>query len=112
MGKIKQWMTKQDGLDNLTMTEGEVSTPAKDEVLVEVKSVFLNYRDTECLSLLNLIGGVKMNRLLTGISRYGPLHSSYVGNLARLHWSPAPICAGLLSLSALHHHPPSKLAIA
>ncbi|KAF2501010.1 quinone reductase [Lophium mytilinum] len=47
MVKIKQWMTKQDGLDYLMITEGEMPVPAEDEVLVEVRTVSLNYRDTE-----------------------------------------------------------------
>jgi NADPH:quinone reductase-like Zn-dependent oxidoreductase len=45
--KIKQWVTGQDGLDKLRMEEVERPTPGEDEVLVEVSSVSLNYRDTE-----------------------------------------------------------------
>jgi NADPH:quinone reductase-like Zn-dependent oxidoreductase len=45
--KIKQWVTGQDGLDKLRMEEAERLTPGQDEVLVEVHSVSLNYRDTE-----------------------------------------------------------------
>lgn len=45
--KIKQWLTGQDGLDKLQMTEADCPTPGEDEVLVEVHSVSLNYRDTE-----------------------------------------------------------------
>lgn len=45
--KIKQWLTGQDGLDKLRMDEAECPTPGEDEVLVEVHSVSLNYRDTE-----------------------------------------------------------------
>jgi NADPH:quinone reductase-like Zn-dependent oxidoreductase len=45
--KIKQWMTGQDGLDKLWMGEAECPTPGEDEVLVEVRAVSINYRDTE-----------------------------------------------------------------
>jgi NADPH:quinone reductase-like Zn-dependent oxidoreductase len=45
--KIKQWVTSQDGLDKLRMEETEHPTPGQDEVLVEIHSVSLNYRDTE-----------------------------------------------------------------
>jgi NADPH:quinone reductase-like Zn-dependent oxidoreductase len=45
--KIKQWLTGQDGLDKLRMDEAECPKPGEDEVLVEVHSVSLNYRDTE-----------------------------------------------------------------
>jgi NADPH:quinone reductase-like Zn-dependent oxidoreductase len=45
--KIKQWLTGQDGLDKLRMDEAECPAPGEDEVLVEVHSVSLNYRDTE-----------------------------------------------------------------
>lgn len=45
--KIKQWLTGQDGLDKLRMGEADCPAPGEDEVLVEVHSVSLNYRDTE-----------------------------------------------------------------
>jgi NADPH:quinone reductase-like Zn-dependent oxidoreductase len=44
---IKQWVTGQDGLDKLRMEETERPTPGEDEVLVQIHSVSLNYRDTE-----------------------------------------------------------------
>lgn len=50
--KIKQWVTGQDGLDKLRMEEAERPTPGEDEVLVEIHSVSLNYRDTE--GMLNI----------------------------------------------------------
>lgn len=46
-GQIKQWVTAQDGLDNLKMTEGAMPVPRENEVLVEIHTVSLNYRDTE-----------------------------------------------------------------
>ena len=45
--RIKQWLTGQDGLDNLRLDETDCPTPGQDEVLVEVQAVSLNYRDTE-----------------------------------------------------------------
>jgi len=45
----KRWVTLQDGLDNLKLEDAPPppSTPGADEVLVEIKAVSLNYRDTE-----------------------------------------------------------------
>lgn len=45
--KIKQWKSGQNGLDKLYMEEADMPTPGEDEVLVEIHSVSLNYRDTE-----------------------------------------------------------------
>ena len=45
--KIKQWLTGQDGLGKLRMEETDFPKPGEDEVLVEIHSVSLNYRDTE-----------------------------------------------------------------
>lgn len=45
--KLTQWMSDQNGLDKLYMEEAEIPTPGEGEVLVEVHSVSLNYRDTE-----------------------------------------------------------------
>ncbi|KAF2025782.1 NAD(P)-binding protein [Setomelanomma holmii] len=52
--KIKQWLTGQDGLDKLRIEEVECPTPKENEVLVEIHSVSMNYRDTEvCMGLYN-----------------------------------------------------------
>lgn len=48
---IKQWVTKQDGLENLYMEEATVSQPGDKEVLVKIHTVSLNYRDTEGKSI-------------------------------------------------------------
>ncbi|KAF2744700.1 NAD(P)-binding protein [Sporormia fimetaria CBS 119925] len=45
--KVKQWVTKQDGLDKLRLQEVEMPSVGEDEVLVEISAVSLNYRDTE-----------------------------------------------------------------
>lgn len=45
--RIRQWVTGQDGLDKLRIEEVDMPEPGEDEVLVEVKAVSLNYRDTE-----------------------------------------------------------------
>jgi NADPH:quinone reductase-like Zn-dependent oxidoreductase len=47
MGQIKQWVTAQDGLENLKTTEASMPVPGENEVLVEIHTVSLNYRDTE-----------------------------------------------------------------
>lgn len=43
----RRWQTRQDGLDKVFQTSGPVPTPGNGEVLVRVKAVSLNYRDTE-----------------------------------------------------------------
>jgi len=50
--KIKQWVSGQDGLDKLRMEEVDCPKPGEDEVLVEIHSVSLNYRDTEGTCLI------------------------------------------------------------
>ncbi|KAH7348023.1 hypothetical protein BKA66DRAFT_432679 [Pyrenochaeta sp. MPI-SDFR-AT-0127] len=52
--KVKQWLTGQDGLDRLRIEEVDCPAPGEDEVLVEIHSVSLNFRDTEvCMGLYN-----------------------------------------------------------
>ncbi|KAK5207995.1 hypothetical protein LTR96_006252 [Exophiala xenobiotica] len=46
-GEVHKWQASQDGLENLTRSTGPMPTPGKDEVLVEIHAVSLNYRDTE-----------------------------------------------------------------
>lgn len=56
MGKqqIKQWVTAQDGLDNLRFITADMPEPKEGEVLVKINTVSLNYRDTEvCMGLYN-----------------------------------------------------------
>lgn len=43
----RQWLTRQDGLDEMFQTVGPVPKPGDGQVLVRVKTVSLNYRDTE-----------------------------------------------------------------
>lgn len=43
----RQWQTRQDGLEKLVQTIGPVPKPGDGEVLVRIKAVSLNYRDTE-----------------------------------------------------------------
>lgn len=47
MASIQQFVTNGNGLDNINMSEAPMPSPGKGEVLVEVHSVSLNYRDTE-----------------------------------------------------------------
>jgi NADPH:quinone reductase-like Zn-dependent oxidoreductase len=44
---MKQWVTSQDGLDNLNLTTAPLPTPGPHEVLVQISAVSINYRDTE-----------------------------------------------------------------
>lgn len=44
---VKQWVTTLQGLDTLHRKEAAMPTPGTGEVLVEIRAVSLNYRDTE-----------------------------------------------------------------
>ncbi|KAL4806253.1 hypothetical protein BDV18DRAFT_160320 [Aspergillus unguis] len=44
---IQQWTTSLQGLDTLHLKEASKPSPAKGEVLVEIRAVSLNYRDFE-----------------------------------------------------------------
>jgi NADPH:quinone reductase-like Zn-dependent oxidoreductase len=44
---MKQWTTEQNGLEKLQFGEAERPTIKDGEVLVQIKAVSLNYRDTE-----------------------------------------------------------------
>ncbi|KUJ20108.1 NAD(P)-binding protein [Mollisia scopiformis] len=45
--EIKQWISSQNGLENLTQTTAPLPVPGENEVLVKINTVSLNYRDTE-----------------------------------------------------------------
>nr|OQO27775.1 hypothetical protein B0A51_05833 [Rachicladosporium sp. CCFEE 5018] len=50
--EIRQWVTAQDGLENLKLETTSYAEPADGEVLVKINCVSLNYRDTEvCMGL-------------------------------------------------------------
>lgn len=44
---MKQWISTQDSLKNLTLEEVAVPEPNEGEVLVKISAVSLNFRDTE-----------------------------------------------------------------
>ena len=44
---IQKWVTSLEGLDSLRRTETSMVTPGPGEVLVEIHTVSLNYRDVE-----------------------------------------------------------------
>lgn len=46
-GNVRQWRTLQDGLDNIFMVTAPMPNPGRDEVVVEIHAVGLNYRDPE-----------------------------------------------------------------
>lgn len=50
--EVQQWHTFEDGFDNLTRGTAPMPTPGQDEVLVQIKAVSLNYRDTEGMLFL------------------------------------------------------------
>lgn len=43
----RQWQSRQDGLDTVSQTSSPVPKPGDGEVLVRIKAVSLNFRDTE-----------------------------------------------------------------
>lgn len=43
----RKWQTRQDGLDKVFQTSEPVPEPGAGQVLVRIKAVSLNYRDTE-----------------------------------------------------------------
>lgn len=45
--EVHKWQTQQDGFANLAKSTEPIPTPRKDEVLVRISTVSLNYRDTE-----------------------------------------------------------------
>lgn len=45
--RVRRWQTVQDGLDKMYLTDGPMPTPGEGEVLVEIRAVSINYRDTE-----------------------------------------------------------------
>ena len=53
--KIKQWVTKQDGLDNLQFESADMPEPREGEVLVKINTVSLNYRDTEGIPAVSVL---------------------------------------------------------
>lgn len=48
--EVQQWQTLEDGFDNVTRGTAPMPNPGHDEVLVEIKAVSLNYRDTEVVN--------------------------------------------------------------
>ncbi|KAL2751996.1 hypothetical protein ACRALDRAFT_1052934 [Sodiomyces alcalophilus JCM 7366] len=45
--EVHKWQTQQDGFASLTQSKGPMPKPGKDEVLVKISAVALNFRDTE-----------------------------------------------------------------
>lgn len=45
--QVKQWLTLQNGLDKVYQGTAPIPSPGENEVLVEIRAVSLNYRDTE-----------------------------------------------------------------
>lgn len=46
---ISQWETSQDGINKLRRITTDMPIPGKDEVLVKIQAVSINYRDTEVI---------------------------------------------------------------
>ena len=86
MTEIKQWESSQSGLDQLSLKTAKVGKPGKGEVLVEIHTVSLNYRDTE--------GTLHRSPPLTGKlisfhrqSMHGSIQPPQIQLLSRLHRS-------------------------
>ncbi|KAK3400345.1 hypothetical protein B0T20DRAFT_391867 [Sordaria brevicollis] len=48
--EVQQWHTLEDGFDNVIRGTAPMPNPGENEVLVEIKAVSLNYRDTEVVN--------------------------------------------------------------
>lgn len=75
---MERWVTEQDGLDKLRYlfhSSASMPRPGPNEVLVKIKAVSLNYRDTEgCPSLQPpTLPSLHRTSLITPFSRDGPL---------------------------------------
>ncbi|KAL2004531.1 hypothetical protein VTN00DRAFT_3416 [Thermoascus crustaceus] len=69
MSSIQQWETPQDGLDSLVMTDAPKPVPGDNEVLVEIHTVSLNYRDTEvAMGLYNHHRGIQQGNTVVPCS--------------------------------------------
>lgn len=49
MASVQQWRTRQDGFDRLERASAPMPSPRAGEVLVRIRAVGLNYRDTEVI---------------------------------------------------------------
>lgn len=49
---VKKWVSNLKGLDALHQQDGAMPSPGEGEVLVEIHSVSLNFRDTEGIDLV------------------------------------------------------------
>lgn len=45
--KNKFWTTAQDGIENLTLQEGDMPVPGEGQVLIKIQAVSLNAHDVE-----------------------------------------------------------------
>lgn len=52
---MKQWVSTQDGLENLSLEEVSIPEPREGEVLVKINAVSLNFRDTEGTCILSFL---------------------------------------------------------
>lgn len=68
---MKQWVTRQDGVESIKLEETKTPTEAelKDgEILVKIGHVSLNYRDTEGTLFRNKSGSRSATHLLTRLN--------------------------------------------
>lgn len=68
---VQQWHTRQDGLENLQRASAPMPTPGKGEVLVKIKAVSLNYRDTEGRSACTTAQKQHSDAQLVAMGLYG-----------------------------------------
>lgn len=76
---FKQWTTTQNGLDKLKLESASISPASlkEDEVLVKIRTVSLNYRDTEGmfdnLIMMKFCGAMQQKQPARSISIYAKL---------------------------------------
>ncbi|GAB7358140.1 hypothetical protein MBLNU230_g0298t1 [Neophaeotheca triangularis] len=97
--EIKQWVTAQDGLENLKQTTTSVPTPKEGEVLVKINTVSLNYRDTEvCMGLYGHHKAVSQNN--SSIVPCSDMTGTVV-DTNNTSWTPNARVASIFNLSHL-----------
>jgi NADPH:quinone reductase-like Zn-dependent oxidoreductase len=59
--RMRQWVTKQDGIKNLDQETVAMPEPGESEVLVKISTVSLNYRDTEGIFTISVYSSDQAN---------------------------------------------------
>ncbi|KAL9618249.1 MAG: hypothetical protein Q9160_007019 [Pyrenula sp. 1 TL-2023] len=112
---MKQWISDLSGLANLRQVPADIPSPGEDEVLVEIHTVSLNYRDIEvivddpCASRSVCIGDYDHHDQISSPSSVVPC-SDMVGTVTRIgpssphssrRWNPGDRVMSIFNLTHL-----------